>query len=288
MKQLLNVFSALFGLTAAILLFLYAGTNRLQVTRYEVRLDGLPVELEGLRIVHISDLHGKRFGPRNEQLARVIAGLKPDLILVSGDMLNSRGGGENAFIDLLQSLEGICPVYCALGNHEQIVRELTDRERYDDFTGRLRAAGAILLDNERAAPPGGRTGLAVYGFTAALRYYSAGSTAALPAGYLEEKLGRPSPEELTILLAHNPKYFEAYARWGADLVFSGHVHGGVVRLPFLGGLLSPDLSFFPPYDAGLYTSGTAVMHVSRGLGNSVIPFRLFNRPDVSLLVLAKA
>lgn len=274
-----------------IVIFLYTGNNSIKVSRFQVEVDGLPGDSRGLRIVHISDIHGKEFGRHNIKLARSIEKLEPDLILVSGDMIDSHSDDGSAFINLLYELKGRYPLYCSLGNHEQIVRGMAGSDRYDIFTKRLRNAGAILLDNERIEIEAGGAALGIYGFTAMLYHYSSRSMAEswdggeLKAQFIEEKLGRPLDHEITILLAHNPKYFQEYVEWGPDLICSGHIHGGVVRLPLVGGIFSPDVSFFPPYSAGLYSSGETTMHVSRGLGNSGIPFRIFNPPDISLLVL---
>lgn len=294
-KRLVKMTAIVCGAALLGLLWLaWAGSNFIQLSHYRVSVERLPESFqEELRIVHISDLHGKEFGKNNERLARAIAALEPDLILASGDLISSRGDDGSAFINLLKELKGLCPVYCSLGNHEQILRMGTGAERYENFTRQLRERGAVLLDNERVVLDWDGTPVAIYGLTAMLYHYSGRNTAPwdgglLTAEFIEEAIGRPQESELTILLAHNPKYFPEYARWGADLVFSGHVHGGVIRLPYLGGLFSPDLTFFPPYDAGLYSQGKTQMHVSRGLGNSVIPVRIFNRPDVSLVIVQDA
>ncbi len=286
-KQIVKI---LFYIIAGILIFLSAGNEIFKVSRFHIATGGLPEGHEGLRIVHISDLHGKQFGRQNRRLARAITRLEPDLIFVSGDMIDSHKDDGSAFINLLDELKGRYPVYCSLGNHEQIVRG-DGSDRYDRFTGRLCAAGAVLLDNERAELEKGGITFGIYGLTAKLYHYSSRSIsdtwegAMLKAEFIEDKLGRPQDDEISILLAHNPKYFQEYVEWGTGLVCAGHIHGGVVRLPLRGGILSPDFTFFPPYDGGLYRSGETTMHVSRGLGNSVIPFRIFNHPDISLIVL---
>lgn len=275
----------------ALLFLLVYGNNALQVSRYPIAMEKLPRDHPGLRILHLSDLHGKEFGRRNSRLAAAIIGLEPDLILINGDMIDSHGDDGSAFVDLLKGLNGRYPVYCSLGNHEQIVRDSADPERYERFARRVREAGAVILDNERIAVERGGVTFGIYGFTAMLYHYSSHSVAELWEGsalrvpFIEERLGRPRDGEVAILLAHNPKYFQEYVEWGPDLVCAGHVHGGVVRLPFKGGVLSPDQTLFPPYSAGLYRSGGTAMHVSRGLGNSAIPLRLLNRPDLSLLEL---
>lgn len=291
LKIFLKIIFYIFIASTAVLLLLTSGNNTIKVSKFEIALAGLPEGHEGLRIVHISDLHGKEFGSHNGELARAIEALDPDLIFTSGDMMNSQNDDGSAFINLLYELKGIYPIYCSLGNHEQIVRGMQGTERYYDFTKRLREAGGILLDNGRLEIKKDGVTFGIYGFTSALHHYSShdmlGSWdgAELKAQFIVESIGRPRDDEITILLAHNPKYFQEYVTWGADLVCSGHIHGGVIRLPLLGGILSPDLTFFPEYSGGLYRSERTAMHVSRGLGNSVIPFRIFNPPDLSLLLL---
>ncbi len=282
--------TGLLGITVLGLMLIASGcSSAIKASHFPIAVDDLPEHFE-LRIVHISDLHGAEFGPNNEHLARIIEQQDPDLIFVSGDMIDSKGDDGSAFINLLDELKGLFPVYCSMGNHEQIVRRMPGTERFNEFAEELRNAGAVLLDNERVEINWGGVPVSIYGFTAMLYHYTGSDTAewegaALKAQFIEETIGPPREGEVTLLLAHNPKYFEEYALWGADLIFAGHIHGGVIRLPVLGGVLSPDLTYFPPYDAGIYQLGAAKMHVSRGLGNSVIPFRIFNPPDVSLIVL---
>ncbi|HOL16657.1 MAG TPA: metallophosphoesterase [Bacillota bacterium] len=292
LKKRLTLFVMIVAAAAVIFLFLLIGNEAIQISRFDVGVAGLPENHAGLKIVHISDLHGKEFGPNNGRLAGAIIRLEPDLVFVSGDMIDSRKNGAGALINLLRELDGRFPVYCSLGNHEQIVKELTGREKYRAFTEQVRAAGAILLDNERVEYTKDGVIFGIYGFTAALYHYTGSNIAwegaDLQLSFIVSALGRPQEDEITVLLAHNPKYFQEYVSWGADLVLAGHIHGGVIRLPVLGGVFSPDLSFFPPYSAGLYHSGNTTMHVSRGLGNSVIPVRIFNRPDLSLIQLKPA
>lgn len=191
-----------------LLLLLVAGNNSIQVSRYEISVSGLPEYfIDDLRVVHISDVHGREFGTNNEQLARVIEQQNPDLIFVSGDMIDSNNDDGSAFINLLCELKGLYPVYCSLGNHEQIVKGMTGSERYNDFTKRLREAGAILLDNERSEISWAGIPVAIYGFSALLYHYTGSGTAywegaLLTAQYIEETVGPPKEYEVTIMLAH--------------------------------------------------------------------------------------
>lgn len=297
-----------------ILLLLYLGNNWLQVTHCQVNVKGLPQSFAGFRIVLLSDLHAKEFGRENKRLAAVIDREKPDLIIAAGDLINSTADDGSAFLNLLKGLDGKYPVYFSLGNHEQIVRE-RDREQntrvYQEFVKQVQEAGGVVLDNQQAEIKRGRESIALYGFTSMLYHYLPERAAAaqlksgltsvlahysgrntaywegseLKADFIEKKLGRAPDGQTTILLAHNPKYLAEYADWGADLVLAGHIHGGMIRLPFIGGVFSPDISLFPTYQAGLYREGNTALYVSRGLGLSVIPFRVFNPPEVAVLTL---
>lgn len=285
----LLVFAGLLSLAA--LCFLVYGNNAIEVSHFRIETAKLPQNYAGLRLVHISDLHGKQFGRQNKRLAQAILRQEPDLIVVSGDMIDSHGDDGSAFINLLHELGNRYPVYCSLGNHEQIVRAMSDTDRYDRFAQQIHETGAVLLDNERIAIEKSGITFGLYGLTTELYHYSRADISNLWGGaelktqFIVEQLGWPLDNEFAILLAHNPKYFQEYVRWNPDLICAGHIHGGVVRLPLLGGVLSPDITLFPPYSSGLYHSGKTTMHVSRGLGNSVIPFRLFNRPDLSVITL---
>lgn len=276
-----------------IMLLYYIDNELIGVSRYDVEISMLPRSFAEFKIIHLSDLHGKEFGRDNRKLLEIIERENPDIIIATGDMINSTGDDGSSFLNLLRGINGRYPVYFSLGNHEQIVK---DREKqqgrrvFREFVKQIQEAGGIVLDNEKAEIKKGDGSLFLYGFTSMLYHYTGSDTAYwegsdLKADFLVAKLGRPAKDEINLLLAHNPKYFGAYAKWGADIVLAGHVHGGIIRLPFVGGVFSPDKTLFPECQAGLYSQGDTVMLVSRGLGNSVIPLRLFNRPEVVVLTL---
>jgi len=262
---------------------------RLSVSRQDIQLKNLPASFQGRRIVQISDLHSASFGESNERLVRRIAGLKPDVIFVTGDLISSGDADSKVVLALMQSLVKCAPTYFSLGNHEQI-HDWLNRGESPSFVDQISRCGVIVLDNAFAEWKQGDDIIRIYGYTCDLPYYSdkdvldAAGLSYESAAPLLEKFGKPG-EGVRLLLAHNPDYLGGYADWGADLVFSGHLHGGVIRIPFIGGLLSPAREWFPKYDAGLYRVGGTVMNVNRGLGNSIIPFRLFNPPDISLISL---
>lgn len=283
----------LLGIVLLIVMFLYTGNNWLQVSRCEVELTGLPEAFAGFKIVHLSDLHGKQFGRDMGPLVKAIDRIDPDIILCSGDMLNSRGDEGKAFLRLLKELNRRYPVYYSLGNHEYSALQHSLKKGtnlYQNYIDQVQKYGVIILDNQKTEIFKDGESMLLYGFASRLNHYISKETfewkdSELTSAMVGKEIGKSAPDQVNLFLAHNPKWIDAYAQWGADLVLSGHVHGGIIRLPLLGGLLSPDLTFFPPYDAGLYKKHNTIMHVSRGLGRAAIPFRICNRPDLTVITL---
>ncbi|MCM1187861.1 MAG: metallophosphoesterase [bacterium] len=231
-----------------------------------------------VRAVVLADLHNKRYGKNNVRLLEEIRAQKPDMILIAGDILTARKGDSfEPAVELLRELSRDFPVYYGNGNHEH--RLSLYPEGYGDMGERygqaLRELGISPLVNSHAVLED--CGVAVYGVQIGKEYYRRFRITQMEPDYLPKLLGRPEEGLYTVLLAHNPDYFPQYAAWGADLTLSGHVHGGVVRVPFWGkGMVSPGFRFFPKYDGGIFREGRAVMILSRGLGSHTIPFRLFN------------
>lgn len=237
------------------------------------------------RVVFLSDLHNKQFGKNNARLLEAIEEIQPDAVLAGGDMINGKPGEKlEPALNLLRALQEKYPIYYANGNHEHRIKLYP--EEYGDEAERYAAAlaelGIVPLVNTHVQLPGAN--LAIYGSEIDKYYYRRFVIPEMEPEYLPRLLGSPDPGVYTILLAHNPDYFPQYAGWGADLVLSGHVHGGIVRIPFWGkGLLHPNVRFFPRYDGGVYREGDSTMILSRGLGIHTIPFRLFNPGEVIVI-----
>lgn len=230
------------------------------------------------RAVLLTDLHNKQYGKKNERLLAAIRAAQPDFILAAGDLLtaNTKESFEPA-LHLMRSLAGDYPVYYAYGNHEQ--RLAAARDVYGDMAERYEAglgsAGIEPVVNGHCNLP--EQGIVLYGVEIDMEYFKKLRPEAMDPGYLPGLLGQAPKDAYTVLLAHNPDYFPQYAAWGAALTLSGHVHGGVARVPFWGkGFIAPTWRIFPKYDGGVFREGDAVMVLSRGLGSHTIPVRLFN------------
>lgn len=258
--------------------FFHWSNHSLQVQRFTFTSPRLPAGFDGCVIVQLSDLHGALFGEDNRDLLKVVAKERPDYIFLTGDLLDQYRATPHSYaVSLGGALADIAPTYFVTGNHEWALPDVPGLKRA------LEVAGVQVLTNEY-------TVLARDGDNAVLAGVDD------PNGYADQKTPEEVAEEVRaafadpfwILLAHRNNYFEdEYCRLGADLVISGHGHGGLVRLPFTDGLVSVERTFFPSYTAGFYQAGGADLFVSRGLGNSGRTFRLFNRPQVAVLTLKR-
>lgn len=258
--------------------WLWWGNRAVMVHTISVTDQRLPQEFEGFRIAQISDLHNEVFGTGNGELLTLLAGTRPDIIVITGDLIDSRRTDVSAALEFVRGAVEIAPVYYVAGNHEsRIPEEFWMLERC------MENLGVSVLRGERTLLT--REGAAVALIGVDDPTFQDKDSANWP-GIVEEELGRLREEGLySILLIHRPELLETYARAGMNLVFSGHAHGGQVRIPFVGGVIAPNQGFFPQYDGGLYTMGDTQLVLSRGLGNSLCPLRVNNRPEIVLAEL---
>lgn len=256
-------------------------SNRFVTRTYEIRSGKLT---KPCKLVLLSDLHNKSFGKGNDRLLATIREIEPDAVLAAGDMLTAERGADftNA-LTLMERLAESYPIYYGMGNHEYRLGLYPERYpgMYEGYAAGLKMAGIEPLINETAYLPAWN--IAVCGVQIDRDYYRHFRRAPMELSYLRKLLGTPDREKFQLLIAHNPVYFDAYADWGADLVVSGHVHGGIMRLPFLGGVLSPSLTLFPKYDGGMFREHGSTMILSRGLSSHTIPIRIFNPGELIVI-----
>lgn len=256
--------------------------QNLEVTSYQVEQENIPSEFDGLRLICLTDLHQNLFGKSNRKLLKAIQECNADAVLIAGDMITA-GKTQKSMIavSFLEELAKQIPVYYAPGNHELKWKTFGDTESYERYLDSLKEIGVIYLDNTSVTISRMNSHLTVTGLNLPLSYYNkGGKPKELFVDVIETMVGCKSQDEYTILLAHAPDYFDMYAKWGADLVLSGHNHGGILRLGKLGGVISPRYELFPHYDSGVYKKGKSVMFLSRGLGTHTIRIRIFNRPEI--------
>lgn len=236
----------------------------------------------------LSDLHNKSFGKENQALLQAIEKQKPDGILIAGDMYTAAKGKDNTKVaEFVCRLAEKYPVYYGNGNHEHKTRLFPEEfgYLYQDYMDKIKKAGVVTLQNEKVHLPGFNAD--IYGLEIERDYYKKFERQKMEPEYLMKELGTPDKGRFTLLIAHNPEYFPAYAAWGADLSVSGHVHGGLMRLPAAGGVISPGIQLFPKYDGGFFREGNAVMILSRGLGTHTLPIRIFNPGELVVIHLRR-
>lgn len=263
----------------ALLLFCSYQNSHLETTYYSYKAEQLGAEFDGYRIVQISDLHNAKFGKHNQKLVDRIRECEPDMIVLTGDLVDSNHTNVDRAVQFVDEIVKICPVYYVTGNHEYWL----EASEYDELMSGLTGAGAVILDDQVVEISRGDAKFRLVGLDD--RSLSDGTLGTLlndQAGQKEETADNENSEkkEFTVVLAHEPQYLARYADTGVDLVLSGHAHGGQFRLPFVGGIVAPDQGFLPEYTSGEYYMNGTEMIVSRGLGNSVIPVRLFNYPEI--------
>lgn len=257
------------------------GNTALELNAYTISSNKLPESFSGYRIAHVSDLHNAEFGENNALLLEMLKEAEPDMIAITGDLVDSYHTDIQVGIEFAQQAAQIAPTYYVTGNHEARISE------YDELEKGLEAAGVVILKNESVELEKDGEYITLIGVNdpSFKTDYLFGDSISVMDANLEEI--SENAGEYTLLLSHRPELFKVYVANDMDLVLSGHAHGGQFRLPFLGGVIAPNQGFFPEYDAGLYVEDDTNMIVSRGLGNSLFPFRVNNRPEVILIELEK-
>ena len=269
--------------TVLILLIIWIayGNTDLEIYKYNVKSEDIPSEFDNFRIVQISDLHNAEFGENNEKLLLMLKQADADIIAITGDMIDSRNTDIDVAISFAQKAVNIAPVYYVNGNHESRVLG-----EYEKLKQGLTDTGVTILENSSADITIGDETISLIGINdPTFRMELVDDT-------MEQNIAHqlvnviPDNDNYKVLLAHRPEYFDVYAG-NVDLVLSGHAHGGQFRIPFIGGLVAPGQGFFPEYYEGSHIKENTEMIVSRGIGNSIIPFRINNKPEIIVAELTK-
>lgn len=260
--------------------FFHFQNNSIVTTQYNFSSDKVPQNFSGYKIVQLSDLHSKSFGNNQSDLVKKVKKVKPDLIVFTGDLIDSDRYDEKTSLTLMEKLVQIAPVYYVTGNHEWW------SGKFDSLEDKLKDTGVqvmrntveeIIIENDK------------------IQIIGIDDPAKVSESYAERAIAEEDimnsikgPEEgvnFKILLSHRPELFSLYIQYEFDIVFAGHAHGGQVRIPFVGGLVAPNQGLFPEYISGMHEVENTTMIVNRGLGNSIIPLRVFNRPEIVVVAL---
>ncbi|OPJ55859.1 metallophosphoesterase [Alkalithermobacter paradoxus] len=256
--------------------FLYFNNNYIVTRKIDIHSRKTPLELNDFKIVQISDLHSKSFGKNQRKLINSVKNQKPNLIVLTGDMVDRRRYNEKPVIDLVKEVIKIAPTYYITGNHE------IWSGNFNQLQNKLTSIGVRVLRNEIEEIKIGNEKIYIMGLD-----YPHGSKddKEIVENTLTKLHSNIENDKFKILLAHRPDLIDTYSIFPLDLVFSGHAHGGQIRLPFMGGVIAPHQGFLPKYTSGLYKKHNTQMVVSRGLGNSLSPFRVFNFPEIITVTL---
>lgn len=278
-KNRIIIFAVIAALLLALIIWIAWSNTALELNTFAIVSENLPDAFAGYRIAHVSDLHNAEMGDNNGNLIAMLKEAEPDIIAITGDLIDSRNTDIETALRFAEEAVKIAPCYYVTGNHEARI------SGYDDLKKGLTELGIVVLEDDRIMLERSGATITLLGVDdpSFQTDYLFGDSAAV----MQSKLQQLTSEEdiYTVLLSHRPELFEIYMENGVDLVLSGHAHGGQIRLPFIGGIVAPNQGIFPKYDAGLYTEENMNMIVSRGIGNSLLPFRVNNRPEVVLIEL---
>lgn len=265
----------------AISLWLAWGNTALMITEVPIVNEKIPKSFSGYRIAQISDLHNAQFGKGNANLLEKLQSCNPDIIVLTGDLVDSYQTDIAVSIAFAQKAAEIAPVYYVTGNHESRISQ------YNTLLEGLSDSGVTILQNASVTLEKSGEQITLLGVQdpSFQTDYLFGDAQSVMDSVLSQMMA--DTQGYTILLSHRPELFDIYAENGVDLVLAGHAHGGQFRLPFVGGLIAPGQGFFPEYDAGVFTSNHTSMVVSRGIGNSILPLRINNRPEIVVVELSR-
>lgn len=258
------------------------------IVNYDIKTHKLGVEWNGYRIVMLSDFHNNSYGVDVDAVVRDVNEQHPDCIMIAGDIFTGKVGLDNkAAAGFLKKLSQNHKIYFGIGNHEQ--RLNADRKKYgsmyDFFLKTIEQCSIELLLNRTVRLKRGSTVMAVTGLEIDNNFYQKFKRVPLPLGYMKKTLGSTDREQFQVLLAHNPVYFREYAEWGADMILSGHLHGGMAKFPGIGGIIAPNYRLFPKYDSGKYEEYGSTMILGAGIGTHTINIRPFNPAEIVVITI---
>lgn len=278
-KKKIIIFALLFVVLFSLFIVAIRDNTALELNTYAIISSELPDTFHGYRIAHISDLHNTQLGQDNDQLLTMLREAAPDMIAITGDLIDSRNTNVDIAVQFVKEAVKIAPCYYVTGNHEARINT------YIELKNELISAGVVVLEDTSVEIVIGGQSITLIGVDdpSFQTDYLLGDS----ENVIHAKLSKLYTDRngFTILLSHRPELFDTYVDFDINLILSGHAHGGQFRIPFIGGVVAPNQGLFPEFDSGIYTKGNTNMLLSRGIGNSIIPLRINNKPEVILIEL---
>ena len=277
-KTLRNILIILGILIISAILIVLDSYINIDVSHYEIKSDKLNQKYNNYKIMLLTDLHNRDI---TEKLIKIVNEENPNIIVMSGDMINEKVDGFDNFFNLCEKLKDKT-IYYVFGNHEE---NMSDKKQNEFIEKIKEKTNVILLNNDKVELDDSFT---IYGFSHQVKYYLASTKEKIDSKYIEDRIGKIDTNKFNLLISHDPLLYNLYSEYGFDMVLSGHIHGGIINIPFVGGLLSPDFTFFPKYYKGVNKIEDTNLVISRGLGYGYkIPIRVFNRAEVVIINLMK-
>ena len=278
MKKITIIFSIICLLLILCGIYFYFENTTLEVSTYQIASNKIPNEFNNYKIIQISDFHNNTSSKLTKKIVEKIKNQKPNIIVITGDLIDSTKTNVDIAIDMIKEIIEIAPIYYVTGNHEARTNE------YDNLKSQMIELGVKILENEAQEIQLNNSTINILGIN--------DPSFNKERDILDSEIVKSNMENIqynkdnfTILLSHRPEVFKIYVEKNIDLVFTGHAHGGQIRLPFIGGIIAPNQGTFPEYTDGIYREKDTTMVVSRGIGNSIIPFRVNNRPELMIVEL---
>lgn len=259
-------------------IYLYYENTKLQVSNYNIINNNIPIDFNNYKIVQISDFHNTKSNVLTKDIIEQVKEEEPNIIVLTGDLIDANKTDIEVAINFIKKINNIAPIYYVSGNHEASINN------YEDFISKLKSNKVIVLDNNLDILEINESKINLIGIDDPRMY---NDTFLSDQQIIKTELENIDYDEnnYCIVLSHRPELFSTYVEKGLDLVLSGHAHGGQIRIPFIGGVVAPNQGFFPKYTSGIFEENDTAMIVSRGIGNSIIPFRINNRPELVVITL---
>ena len=265
-------------MSCLLLSYFYYENTTLQITNYSISSSKIPNEFNDYKIIQISDYHNERSNRLNKFLIEKLKNEKPDIIVITGDFIDPNRMHMEQSINFVKEIKGIAPIYYVSGNHEAKI------SNYEKWKNLLEEQEVIILENETKIIEKENSKINIIGINdPKMAHEKSVKNSTIINKELE--ISNYNKDLFSILLSHRPEVFRTYVENNIDLVLTGHAHGGQIRIPFIGGIVAPNQGLFPKYTSGLFTENNTNMIISRGIGNSIIPFRINNRPELVVITL---